>query len=120
MDFSSAMVSGMTQEAMQTLRETLMRRVVPPPRPLLDFTGTSRDGPYEPTPIPNMQYLQPSIILEPHQPNVGATQQPLPVASSSQPTITELPRPQRPTEPRGKSRPRPTPKASPAPPQPNF
>ena len=68
-----------------------------------------------------MQYLQPSITLEPHPPNAGATQQPLPIASSSQPTITELPpRPQRPTEPKTRSRPRPTPKTSQAPPQPNF
>ena len=124
MNFSSAMLSGMTQEAMQTLQETLMRRIAPPPRPLLDFTGEGRSNReftmYEATPIPNMQYLQPSIILEPHQPNFGATQQPLPIASSSQPAISELPRPQRPTEPRAKNRPRPTPKTSQAPPQPNF
>ena len=100
-----------------------MRRATPPPRPLLDFTGTARDGQfttYDPTPIPNIQYLQPTTILQPHQPNVGAIQQTLPVASSSQPAISELPRPQRPTEPRVKSRPRPTPKTSPAPPQPNY
>ena len=124
MNFSSAMLSGMTHEAMQALQQTLMRRVVPPPRPLLDFTGEGRSNreftTYEATPIPNMQYLQPSIILEPHQPNFGATQQPLPIASSSQPAISELPRPQRPTEPRAKNRPRPTPKTSSAPPRPNF
>ena len=125
MNFSSAMLSGMTQEAMQALQQTLMRRIAPPPRPLLDFTGEGRSNreftTYEATPITNMQYLQPSIILEPHQPNFGATQQPLPIASSSQPTITELPpRPQRPTQPKTKSRPRPTPKTSRAPPQPNF
>ena len=123
MDFRSAAFAGFSQEAMQALRDTLMRRIAPPPRPLLDFTGTARDGQfttYDPTPIPSMQYLQPTTILQPHQPNVGATQQPLPIASSSQPAISELPRPQRPTEPRGKSRPRPTPKTSPTPPQPNF
>ena len=31
--------------------------------------------------IPNMAQLPPSIILQPHQPNVGATQQPLPPAA---------------------------------------
>ena len=69
-----------------------------------------------------MQFLQPpSIILEPHQPDAGATQQQLPTASSSQPTITEFPpRPQRPTEPRAKARPRPTPNTSQPQPQPNF
>ena len=123
MDVRTAAFAGFSQEAMDTLRQTLMRRIAPPPRPLLDFTGERNPREfttYETTPIPNMQYLQPTTILQPHQPNVGATQQPLPIAASSQPTISELPRPQRPTEPRVKSRPRPTPKTSPAPPQTNF
>ena len=131
MDLQSSLLAGMTQEAIGAFNETIMNRINPPPRPLLDFTGDPRAGQfttYDPMPIPNMQYLQPSIILRPHQPNVGATQQPLPIASSSQPTVSELPAlpatpqpiPQRPTEPRGKSRPRPSPKTSPEPPRPNF
>ena len=123
MDLGTAAVTGLTQEAAQVLSETLMRRINPPPRPLLDFTGDPRAGQfttYDEMPILNMQYLQPSIVLQPHQPNVGATQQPLPIASSSQPTVSELPAlppiPQRPTEPRGKPRPRPSPKTSPEPP----
>ena len=128
MDFTSAAFAGLTQEAAQALGETLMRRINPPPRQLLDFSGDPRAAgqftTYDPMPIPNMEYLQPSIVLQPHQPNVGATQQPLPIASSSQPTLAELPPiprpiPQRPTEPRTKSRPRPSPK-TPPPPQPNF
>ena len=123
MDFGTAAFAGLTQEAAQALGETLMRRISPPPRQLLDFTGDPRAGQfttYDPMPIPNMEYLQPSIVLQPHQPNVGATQQPLPIASSSQPTLAELPPiPQRPTEPRTKARPRPSPK-TPPPPQPNF
>ena len=127
MDFTSAAFAGLTQEAAQALGETLMRRINPPPRQLLDFSGDPRAGQfttYDPMPIPNMEYLQPSIVLQPHEPNVGATQQPLPIASSSQPTLAELPPiprpiPQRPTEPRTKSRPRPSPK-TPPPPQPNF
>ena len=127
MDFTSAAFAGLTQEAAQALGETLMRRINPPPRQLLDFSGDPRAGQfttYDPMPIPNMEYLQPSIVLQPHQPNVGATQQPLPIASSSQPTLAELPPiprpiPQRPTEPRTKARPRPSPK-TPPPPQPNF
>ena len=123
MDLGTAAFAGLSQEAMQVL----MNRLLPQPRPLLDFSGTAREGQYttyDPTPIPNIQYLQPSIVLQPHQPNVGATQQPLPIASSSQPTLAELPPiphpiPQRPTEPRTKSRPRPSPK-TPPPPQPNF
>ena len=129
MDLGTSAVAGLTQEAAQALSETLMRRINPPPRPLLDFEGDPRAGQfttYDDMPIPNMQYLQPSIMLQPHQPNVGATQQPLPVASSSQPTASELPAlpppiPKRPTEPRGKPRPRPSPKTSPEPPpRPNF
>ena len=127
MDFTSAAFAGLTQEAAQALGETLMRRINPPPRQLLDFSGDPRAGQfttYDPMPIPNIEYLQPSIVLQPHQPNVGATQQPLPIASSSQPTLAELPPiprpiPHRPTEPRTKSRPRPSPK-TPPPPQPNF
>ena len=130
MDFGSSLVAGMSQEAINTLGQSIMNRVNPPPRPLLDFIGDPRAGQfttYDEMPIPNMQFLQPSIVLQPHQPNVGATQQPLPIASSSQPTISELPAlpppptiPQRPTEPRGKPRPRPSPKTSPEPPRPNF
>ena len=132
MDFGSSLLAGMSQEAISQFNEAIMNRINPPPRPLLDFTGDPRAGQfttYDPMPIPNMQYLQPSIVLQPHQPNVGATQQPLPIASSSQPTVSELPAlppiprtmPQRPTEPRGKPRPRPTPKTSPEPtPRPNF
>ena len=131
MDFGSSLLAGMSQEAISAFNEAIMNRINPPPRPLLDFTGDPRAGQfttYDPMPIPNMQYLQPSIILQPHQPNVGATQQPLPIASSSQPTVSELPAlpaiprpiPQRPTEPRGKTRPRPSPKTSPEPPRPNF
>ena len=130
MDFGTAALAGLSQEAAQALGETLMRRINPPPRQLLDFSGDPRAGQfttYDPMPIPNMEYLQSSIVLQPHQPNVGATQQPLPVASSSQPTVSELPAlppiprpiPQRPTEPRGKARPRPSPKTPPEP-QPNF
>ena len=132
MDFGSSLLAGMSQEAISQFNEAIMNRINPPPRPLLDFTGDPRVGQfttYDPMPIPNMQYLQPSIVLQPHQPNVGATQQPLPIASSSQPTVSELPAlppiprtiPQRPTEPRGKPRPRPSPKTSPEPPpRPNF
>ena len=126
MDFGSSLVTGISQEAAQLA----MNRLLPQPRPLLDFSGTARDGQYttyDPTPIPNTQYLQPSIVLQPHQPNVGATQQPLPIASSSQPTQAELPPippatpPQRPAEPKAKPSPKPSPKTSPSPPpQPNF
>ena len=92
MDLGTATFAGMTQEAIQSLQEVLMRRPTPPPRPLLDFVGITGEGQfttYDQTPIPNMQYLQASIVLQPHQPNVGATQQPLPIASSSQPTQAE-------------------------------
>ena len=122
MDFGSSLATGLSQEVAQLA----MNRLLPQPRPLLDFSGTARDGQYttyDPTPIPNTQYLEPSIVLQPHQPNVGATQQPLPIASSSQPTQAELPPipkatppatpTQRPAEPKAKPSPKPAP-------QPNF
>ena len=122
MDFGSSLATGLSQEVAQLA----MNRLLPQPRPLLDFSGTARDGQYttyDPTPIPNTQYLEPSIVLQPHQPNIGATQQPLPIASSSQPTQAELPPipkatppatpPQRPAEPKAKPSPKPAP-------QPNF
>ena len=60
-----------------------MRRILPQPRPLLDLEAP-RSPPRNawsapPNPV-NTADLQPSIILQPHQPNVGATQQPLPPA----------------------------------------
>ena len=59
MDLSTASVAGVSQEALQALAGAIMRRFSPQ-------EVSSSD------PIPNMQYLQP------HQPNVGATQQALP------------------------------------------
>ena len=59
MDLSTASVAGVSQEALQALAGAIMRRFSPQ-------EISSSD------PIPNMQYLQP------HQRNVGATQQALP------------------------------------------
>ena len=80
MDFGSSLLAGVSQEAILQFNQAIMKRINPPPRPLLDFTGDLRAGQfttYDPTPVPNIQYLQPSIVLQPHQPNVEATQQPL-------------------------------------------
>ena len=66
MDFGSSLLAGMSQEAIGAFNQAIMNRINPPPRPLLDFTGDPRAGQfttYDPMPIPNMQYLQPSIIL---------------------------------------------------------
>ena len=50
------------------------------PGPLLDLEAprTPPNNPWRTT--PNIAQLPPSIVLQPHQPNVGATQQPLPPA----------------------------------------
>ena len=57
-----------------------MRRILPQPRPLLDLEAprTPPNNPWRAN--PNIAQLPPSIVLQPHQPNVGATQQPLPPA----------------------------------------
>ena len=66
MDLSTATVAGLSQEMLQALAGSIMRRVSPQQDASLD-------------PIPNMQYLQP------HQPNVGATQQALPPYNPTEP-----------------------------------
>ena len=66
MDLSTASVAGLSQEMLQALAGSIMRRVSPQQDSSL-------------TPIPNMQYLQP------HQPNVGATQQALPPYNPNEP-----------------------------------
>ena len=66
MDLSTASAAGLSQEMLQALAGSIMRRVSPQQDSSL-------------TPIPNMQYLQP------HQPNVGATQQALPPYNPNEP-----------------------------------
>ena len=68
------------QQQGEGLGDAVMRRILPQPRPLLDLEAprTPPNNPWRTT--PNIAQLPPSIVLQPHQPNVGATQQPLPPA----------------------------------------
>ena len=84
MDLTQATIAGVAQPALEELGGVVMRRLLPPPRPLLD--PIMNMAPSEPLNLENIPLqLRPSIMLEPHQPNVGATQQPLPIASAQTP-----------------------------------
>ena len=64
------------QEQQQGEGDFVMRGVLPQPRPLLPDL---RPQPLNlPLTIEDVPRFQPSIMLQPHRPNVGATQQPLP------------------------------------------
>ena len=79
-DLTTSVVGGLAEPVLSGLGDAVMRRFLPQPRPLLDLEAP-RSPPRNPRmTIPNISQLPPSIILQPHQPNVGATQQPLPPA----------------------------------------
>ena len=79
-DLTTSVVAGLAEPVLGGLGDAVMRRILPQPRPLLDLEAprTSPNNPWRTT--PNIAQLPPSIVLQPHQPNVGATQQPLPPA----------------------------------------
>ena len=68
-----------------------MRRNLPQPRPLLDLEAPLSPPRNPSRTNPNFAQLQPFIILHPHQPNIGATQQALPPAL--QPPALPAPQP---------------------------
>ena len=79
-DLTTSVVAGLAEPVLSGLGDAVMRRILPQPRPLLDLEAprTPPNNPWRTT--PNIAQLPPSIVLQPHQPNVGATQQPLPPA----------------------------------------
>ena len=77
-DLTTSAVSGVAQPALQALSGAVMRRILPQQRPLLDL-----DNPRPP--LGEYTVYPPEAHLQPHQPNVGATQQALPPATSNQP-----------------------------------
>ena len=77
-DLTTSAVSGVAQLALQALSGAVMRRILPQQRPLLDL-----DNPRPP--LGEYTVYPPEAHLQPHQPNVGATQQALPPATSNQP-----------------------------------
>ena len=93
---ATSVITGVAQPALEGVASSVMRRILPEPRPLLDFDRAPR------TPLPNLQpidpqVLRPTLILQPHQPNVGPTQQPLalpaPPAIDASPPEEARPRP---------------------------
>ena len=79
-DLTTSVVGGLAEPVLSGIGDAVMRRILPQPRPLLDLEAP-RTPPNNPLRAnPNIAQLPPSIVLQPHQPNVGATQQPLPPA----------------------------------------
>ena len=100
-DLRAAAIAGVAEPVIGGVRDVVvMRRILPQPRPLLDIDQAVRNAnaspPQAPTTPPSTTFtLAPSIILQPHQPNTGATQQPLPPAAQQPalPAFTPAPRP---------------------------
>ena len=79
-DLPTSVIGGLAEPVLSGIGDAVMRRILPQPRPLLDLEAP-RAPPNNPWRAnPNIAQLPPSIVLQPHQPNVGATQQPLPPA----------------------------------------
>ena len=82
-DLTTSVIGGLAEPVLSGIGDAVMRRILPQPRPLLDLEAprTPPNNPWVRNPNPiNIAQLPPSIVLQPHQPNVGATQQPLPPA----------------------------------------
>ena len=79
-DLKTSVIGGLAEPVLSGIGDAVMRRILPQPRPLLDLEAprTPPNNPWRAN--PNIAQLPPSIVLQPHQPNVGATQQPLPPA----------------------------------------
>ena len=79
-DLTTSVIGGLAEPVLSGIGDAVMRRILPQPRPLLDLEAprTPPNNPWRAN--PNIAQLPPSIVLQPHQPNVGATQQPLPPA----------------------------------------
>ena len=79
-DLTTSVVGGLAEPVLSGLGDAVMRRILPQPRPLPDLEAPGSPPRNPRMTIPNISQLPPSIILQPHQPDVGATQQPLPPA----------------------------------------
>ena len=82
-DLATSVMAGVAQPALEGVASSVMRGILPEQRPLLDFDRAPRMS------LPNLQridpqVLRPTLILQPHQPNVGPTQQPLALPAPAQ------------------------------------
>ena len=78
-DLTTSVIGGLAEPVLSGIGDAVMRRILP----LLDLEAprTPPNNPWVRNPNPiSIAQLPPSIVLQPHQPNVGATQQPLPPA----------------------------------------
>ena len=75
-DLTTSIIGGLAEPVLACIGDAVMRRVLPQQRPLLDLEAhrTPVINPW------NQAQLPPSVVSQPHQPHVGATQQPLPPA----------------------------------------
>ena len=99
-DLTTSIIGGLAEPVLSGIGDAVMRRVLPQQRPLLDL-----EAPRTPVNNPwNQAQLPPSIVLQPHQPNVGATQQPLPpaVQQLALPPVNIHDEPESTHEPRGR------------------
>ena len=79
-DLITSVIGGLAEPVLSGIGDAVMRRILPQPRPLLDLEAprTPLNNPWKAK--PNVAQLPPSSVLQPHQPNVGATRQTLPAA----------------------------------------
>ena len=108
MDLRTAAFAGFSQETMQTLRDALNEKNDGTTKTFTIFYRNSQRQ--------TIYHIRPSTKTK-HA--IFTTSNNSYNPSSRQPAISKLPRPQRQTEPMAKSRSRPSPKMSPAPPQSN-
>ena len=84
-DLTTSAIAGFAEPVLSGIGDMVMRRIQPQPRPLLDFLGGAQNQevltPSSQT--PSRFNMSPTIILQPHQPNVGETQQPLPPSAQN-------------------------------------
>ena len=75
-DLTTSIIGGLAEPVLACIGDAVMRTVLPQQRPLLDLEAhrTPVINPW------NQAQLPPSVVSQPHQPHVGATQQPLPPA----------------------------------------
>ena len=70
-DLTTSVIGGLAEPVLSGIGDAVMRRILPQPRPLLDLEAprTPPNNPWRAN--PNIAQLPPSIVLQPHQPNVG-------------------------------------------------
>ena len=88
-DLRTSAIAGFAEPVLSGIGVMAMRRIQPQPRPLLDFLGGAQNQevstPHSQT--PSSFSMSTTLTLQPHQPNVGATQQPVPPSAVQHPAL---------------------------------